>query len=145
MRMSFEYIAGFFDGEGSIYAPIGRNVHTPHLALPQSGPEGKQVLDEIAAFLESKGIDVYRMHPRLTSKIGKKPMHTIEIGNMKSATLFLQAVLPYLRVKKVKAQDVLRFVKMCPSIRGRSQREYHAKRRAQGIPYHHARRVAVAA
>lgn len=106
--MSWEYVAGFFDGEGCISLQTNtshkqRDYHRVRLIFSQSARQDK-VLDEIAEFLEAEGF-----HPTMTSTLGGSMTQLIlyrksEIGGV------LDGMLPYLRVKHQQAVEAFDFM-----------------------------------
>jgi len=71
-KLTPEYIAGFFDGEGSIgiYPRSWNRNHTIRyfvlvVSLAQSGPIGKRILDHLASVF---GGSVYENKPKLQNK-----------------------------------------------------------------------------
>jgi intein/homing endonuclease len=148
-QLSWEYIAGFFDGEGSVgiyQNRARRGFGSPVVALVQSGDRGKKLLTEISEFLSSRGVKSYLGRTR---KVKVKDTHTtchvLRVCNRPGVTLFLRGVFPYLRIKKIEAQDVLRFLSIFGSIKGWYFRELNqlrsaAKARGEGyvaiaVPY----------
>lgn len=115
--ISWPYIAGFFDGEG--HASLGR------LALYQSGDEGCQLLREIQSFWHSQGIRA-GLYAREGSKWGKKTEWSLHVCQCRSIIPVLQQMLPFLRIKRVVAQDLLRYAKMFP---GRARGSYQVNSR----------------
>jgi hypothetical protein len=116
MRITWEYIAGFFDGEGSVSTQ--NQIHRPGsyctgVAIAQSGDEGSTVLSAIQAFLLVHGIKGYIHHNRRGTN---RPMHYYKISARPSVTLFLEAMLPRVSVKRLIVQDTLRFLKLYPSV-----------------------------
>lgn len=85
-----------------------------HIGMGQSGQEGLAVLTDIQAFLLQEGIaaPVYDKH----RKNYKRKMFVLLISNRKAGRAFLERVLPFLRVKKLLAQDVLRFYRIFPQL-----------------------------
>ena len=112
MNMNWHYLAGFFDGEGSIES-LMRNNRIPKIEIGQSRARGLYLLQEISAFLQSYGI-ASAVKPKVnrTASLGKLPMYVLCI--QKDALVFLRHVLPYVRIKRSEAQDVLRFRTMYP-------------------------------
>lgn len=108
--MNWNYLAGFFDGEGCIYFRVGawnKKIH-----ITQKGERGRKVLSEIQDFLQEHGIK-----SQLTLRSGTD-YWMLWLCAQKDMTNFLYGVFPYLRVKKLEAQDLLRYFKLYPSIVG---------------------------
>lgn len=117
------YIAGFADGEGCFRLPMGHCTKTPIIQISQTGRLGNTVLNEIKDFLVTMGIE----HARVCNHkvhIRKKLMYTLIISNFKESLQFLELVMPFLRIKRHTAQDLIRFLKMYPS----RSRVWHAHR-----------------
>lgn len=115
-KISWAYVAGFFDGEGHVCV-ITKN---SNVGLCQAGPEGERVLHEIAAMCATVGIHcgVYDSNELKRETMGLKRMYRLSIQGRESCRRFLIRVLPYLRVKRVIAQDALRFFTLYPPIYG---------------------------
>jgi hypothetical protein len=108
--MNWAYIAGFFDGEGCL------SLHTTrmNISIYQSGAIGEQVLREIGAWLSTKGIESIMYHRNRTDKLSKKELWEVRLNKRASQLKFLSGVLPFIRVKKVLAQDCVRYYTMFP-------------------------------
>lgn len=101
--MSYEYIAGFFDGEGSVVLYQGR----PVVTIVQAR-RNNLVLRRILGFLESDGVScgLYHVKPRAECfKLMR--MSTLKINSVDSNIKFLKSVLPFLYVKRTKTMSVL--------------------------------------
>src|SRR5262249_2004061 len=101
--MNWPYIAGFFDGEGCIRVDIFQ------LTITQSVAKGgDRIFKEMQEFFLVHGIrsSIYR-NLRV-----KSPVVVLRISERKSAIHFLNMTLPYLRVKRTPAQDILRYRKL---------------------------------
>jgi hypothetical protein len=115
MVMSWQYIAGFFDGEGSMGINVGGRRLGVYIA--QSGPLGLLLLGRIRSFLDEQGVksSVYE-----TGKAGKHrrtmPSYRIGMCGFDSALRFITCVFPYLYIKKSYAQDVIRYNILYPSL-----------------------------
>jgi len=124
--MNWAYIAGFFDGEGYVGMPLGRN--GLRLNIAQSGNRGKVLLIKIQDFLASKNIHSYihstlnysKDHPRHQEK------HNLWISQWDSLEIFMLCVLPYIHIKKLSCQDYLRYMALYPKkaqkLRNQSER-----------------------
>ena len=111
--MTWEYVAGFFDGEGNINMPHGLRCK-PRVTFYQSGERGLDILYEISAFfaydVESHLYRISRKNPN--SQI----MYQLKIYGRDNVRRFLRLIYPYLRVKRIEALDFLRYLKMFPQI-----------------------------
>ena len=136
--MSWAYIAGFLDGEGCISLcpnqarPLATNLQ---ITMSQTGVEGFCVLSEIKEFLSEHGMKSY-LRPNNSPSKRKHTTHR-EMWNLSlmarpSTVPFLRSVLPYLHVKKVKAQDCLRYMIIFPDRRGFHFKELNSKRKLEG-------------
>ena len=109
MQITWSYVAGFFDGEGNISHGMGKS--STSIGLVQ---KEVKVLHDIMGFLKINGIKA-----RYNTNCQKKRTYgRIIISAREPATKFLQAIYPFLIVKKLKAQDVLRFFKLYPLAQG---------------------------
>ena len=115
--MNWSYIAGFFDGEGSLgLTNLGSNNCCFRVSMAQGTVP---VLSKIQEFLAQEDIpcrielNTNRFH-MLTKK--HKSVHQLRITVRKNVTKFCELVLPYCVVKKALVQDVGRFLKMYPPL-----------------------------
>ncbi len=104
--ISWPYLAGFFDGEGSICFS-GRNTC---IQLPQAGPQGELILVEIQRFLDGYKIQSNLYYRLKSSPLSKLEDHRLFIQKKHDAKKFLSNILPYLNIKRVKALDSIRFL-----------------------------------
>lgn len=113
MALTWPYIAGFFDGEGSIRLTMGNGAQNIHIGIHQSQKRGLILLTEIQHFILNYGI---------TSGINKHgnqpttghPIYRLYIYNIPSALKFISYVFPYIHIKKLECQDVRRFAYLYP-------------------------------
>ncbi len=134
MKISWSYVAGFFDGEGSI-SVVRRKVEstscvTVSFAQSSDDDQPPPILAEISALLTEHGIrhGLYD-DKRSTGRTGELPngrvittrriSWKIQIFNRAGCQRVLELLGPYLRVKKVRAEDTIRFMKLFPDMRGR--------------------------
>lgn len=108
--VSDEWLAGFFDGEGTIQLASypsrnGKLYTTLKVLLAQSGEEGKALLEEV---VEQYGGRVYE-HLKAGQHKATKSAYKWYICATNAAA-FLRRIEPYLKLKKEKAQDAIRFV-----------------------------------
>ena len=133
-KMTWEYLAGFFDGEGTIRFT---NNNACHWSIAQAHPRGRAILEEIQTFLREQGIPT-GIHARQR----KDGMYTLWISKRASVEQIGRATLPYLRIKKVEVQDVLRYLQLFPllaqhpawSMLMREQRQAYFRRRSTTSP-----------
>lgn len=116
--MDWQYIAGFFDGEGSIVHAIGSTRIIPKLHIYQ---HSILVLEKIALFFSSKNVkwvlsssDMSKYKAPRGSVKNKRQgtQYIFKVLNRRSVEIVLRGMLPFLIVKKPAAQDSLRFMKM---------------------------------
>jgi intein/homing endonuclease len=120
-RMTWEYLAGFFDGEGCLQTTALRR---PYLSVAQSQPRGRQLLEEIKQFLVEQGVTPtkiasvgYTRSKRRHRTQRVRHMHYLVITRRQDVALICRGMFPYLRIKKIEAQDTLRFVTLFPLLR----------------------------
>jgi Trp operon repressor len=121
--MNWQYVAGFFDGEGCVTWDRGitkkhAGFSTPTITVSQSGDfRGSVVLERIKVFLREEGIHS-RIRPQ-KSKKRRKPMFNLVVSSRENVSLFLRKVLGAVIVKRTVVQDTLRFLTLYPSLAGR--------------------------
>lgn len=140
--MNWGYVAGFFDGEGTFHYVSTHGNIVPYISIAQSGAIGRLALEDIKEFLASNGID--SGIDRKEIKGGNYQLaYSLRVRKREHVDAFLRGVLPYLRIKKVKAQDNLRFstlygrLKKCRVYHGEASRKAWATRRAQFAALQH--------
>jgi hypothetical protein len=101
--LSWPYIAGFVDGEGHIRIQ-GAGVQ---VSVFQSRERGRLVFIEMQNFLKGHGIKS-AIHLR---KDGQYCLYSCGRDN---AVPFMRGMLPYLRIKKLEVQDILRYLRLFP-------------------------------
>lgn len=100
--MTWEYIAGFFDGEGCIHK-TKKGIY--FVSCSQSEHQ-HDVIFEIKSFLESNGVtSSVRTYQNLSSlkTVHKRKTTCLSFTNRNSVFSFLNNVLPFLIVKREKA------------------------------------------
>lgn len=104
------YVAGIFDGEGSIGIVVhkksygARRYPRPHVTIVNTN---KQLLDFIHNTFG--GQKVASRPPTDGVVKGNLPLYTWTIGSHIDVAAFLEMILPYLIVKREKAEEVLKF------------------------------------
>ena len=114
--LSWQYIAGFFDGEGHICFHDGSVARRGALycTIVQTKDEGLWLLDDISEFLRGYGI-TSKVHSNGAPTSDKHAQcYRIDILGWDNSVKFLSHMMPYLRIKKLKAQDVIRYHKVYP-------------------------------
>jgi hypothetical protein len=107
--ISLEYLAGFFDGEGTFY--IGKQkkngIEYPHatVMLSQSGEEGLKLLEQIQRQHKGK---IYQ-HLRAGEHKATKAAYKL-YWNRKEAISLIIDVAPYLILKQKAAYEVLQYL-----------------------------------
>lgn len=116
-QMTWQWLAGFFDGEGCIrFSPNGGL----HLTMGQAGPRGLRCLSEIQHFLAEQGVKTGLHGPRyqyLHQRERNTPLYSLWMSHRDSVCTVGRQLLPYLRVKRVEVQDHLRYCQLFPALR----------------------------
>lgn len=126
MNMTWQYVAGFFDGEGCVttYANCARPNHfNTRVIFSQSKERGKDLLKEIQLFLSEHRIKSY-----LHGGYDKRNMWNLDICDRRGIETFLLTCLPLFRIKKTVAQDTWRFLRLYPTLVGQHFKELNAER-----------------
>lgn len=120
--ITWPYLAGFFDGDGCLSStaePHGAR-NFARAQFTQSGPLGTRLLTEIMEFLAGQGID--------STVITKQRIirhHLISndlvLRRRASVSGLIEGMMPWLRVKKVLAQDYQRYFTLYPRRSGIEQ------------------------
>lgn len=127
MQITWEWLGGFFDGEGS--TGIRSNGHEnsfgyyPITTLVQTKERGRLLLERIKAFLTEEGIVSCVVIQRKVSKPNWSIPYALQIGSREGAERLLTKIMPYLEIKRTEAQDVLRTLKIFPYLRKRKIKE----------------------
>ena len=127
--MTWQYIAGFFDGEGNVNTSASRG-RSWAVRIVQTETN---VLNRIAKFLEEHNIESHLYHSYKASQYKKanKDLWCLQLTGESNVNQFLAGVLPFLIVKKPLAQDIIRFFKIypnrCPNARGFITKRLNAK------------------
>lgn len=118
MKLTWEYIAGFFDGEGCVSTHANRarrGSFGTHVSMSQSQERGRLLLLEIQAFLAGYGIKSYLLR---INKRAALPQWNLTLAARPSVTVFLQHMLGRVAIKRIVVEDTLRFLRLFPSTRG---------------------------
>jgi hypothetical protein len=98
----WQYVAGFFDGEGTITHDYRR---FPSVKVYQNGDA--LVLHEISEFMQDKGIaNRVRSYKRIMED-KEVATNFIEVGRQKAIKRLLERLMPHLIVKQAKAESTL--------------------------------------
>jgi hypothetical protein len=137
--MNWCYMAGFFDGEGTVQ-PKGQHNGCSLQLIASMVQVERKVLDDIAEFLAAHGI-ASTIRTELRNNPKWRTCYRLDIkGRRESVCDFLRSMLPFLIVKKVIAQDCLRYAKLFPSRAGMAHvwghRDYSRGwyRKREGLP-----------
>jgi hypothetical protein len=118
-EITWEWLAGFFDGEGSISVTLGKHYGIcARISVTQSGDRGHDVIEGIAAFLLLQGIFPSKIGVRSpeNNPLSKLPQYTLAISSRESVDLFLYKIFPYLKLKNLEAQHAWRTLKIYPKV-----------------------------
>lgn len=114
-EVGWAYIAGFFDGEGCVKVrpecSPGHGYGTPMVSIVQTRERGRLLLEEIQAFLASYNI-ASKVRNYTPKNLNHQQSWGLWIYSRPSVCLFIRRVIPYIKIKKVEAQDVLRYSKL---------------------------------
>ncbi len=115
--MNWSYVAGFFDGEGSLLfnpplrsKPWVKSCLGMRITLTQ---KSSPVLHELKAFLAGYSIEAH------VRSVKNPPAFRLEVGSVASVLEICQTLYPYLIVKKQLVEDMLRFNQLFPAPRQR--------------------------
>lgn len=114
--MDWQYIAGFFDGEGNVRCESTSGITVRAIITQCYLP----VLVVIEAFLLHHGINCrYYLHKR-HSKEHRDAYDLVISAKRENMKKFLHGKFPYLYVKKTEVQDALRAMQLFPVRTGKS-------------------------
>ena len=119
--MSWQYVAAFLDGEGSIVARKLKGAQAPHIWLKwhQKMNPGT-VLLEIEEFLWEREIKAY--HGQRETPTG---IHgVVEVARTRDVEICLRRMMPYLRVKRERAATVLDYLIQLKEMQMKFGRKY---------------------
>lgn len=126
-RITWPYLAGFFDGEGHI--AISRQMKsgdghytrgTARISIVQAGERGHVMLRDVQLFLKQHGIpSTIKVHNRTSRLPHHQISYDINVSGFKSVVAMAKNMMPYLIIKKSEAQDLIRFQIIYPSLVGR--------------------------
>lgn len=128
--MNWAYLAGFFDGDGHVGLSSGRGFSsTPRVAFAQAGSRGKEFLQQVKEFLLSEGIASGQIYEDTHSKLSSQSCFALVVANRKDGTHVLQKLIPFLHIKKLEAQDVLRFFQFFPPLPRGGKRSWETRKK----------------
>lgn len=124
--MNWAYVAGFFDGEGSVgMHSKPTDGYQSYRLFVQIAQKSTGVLHQIQAFLAAQGIGA--------GTFVHRPSRTHQLTlTGDSAFNFLSGVLPYLVVKKTITQDAVRLRRLFPPLTVQQQAMAGLRRRMRG-------------
>jgi hypothetical protein len=114
MQMTWEWIAGFFEGEGHIqWRPPKTNSRQGRGCSLIIGQKDRRPLQMIYDFLKAKDFvnPILYLRPANPAKKRPNPIWILMINRREDTTRFLNAIEPLLIQKKVKALTVMRRLK----------------------------------
>jgi len=105
----WEYIAGFFDGEGNLQFWSNKNKNKNKNKYYRARISNSEiiVLEEIKTFL---GFGRIRINVK-SKKSTRRDNYILEIAKKKNLIFFLEGILPYLILKRKKAEKALEFLR----------------------------------
>lgn len=106
--MTWEYLAGFTDGDGCITREWGRGKKYPHARLRWAQKQSDAaVLFDIAEFLRTQGLKVSTRNFSVAYAGHRYPQMELGITNADDTCRALEAMLPYLIVKRERAIEAV--------------------------------------
>lgn len=124
-ELSWPYIAGFFDGEGHVSIVSSHNSFVAIICIGQTRERGKKLLHEMTQWLGRHGIlGVTNQQECRYPKA--QTLYRMWIRRRTSVIPFLTKVMPYLHIKKIESQDVLRFLVLFPAMNEGKVAKYRA-------------------
>lgn len=113
LRVSWQYLAGFFDGEGHVHFSIRGGLQW---SLFQAGDNGRRLLRTIKYFLALHDIES-SIYTRPRRRCGETMIgHDLYVTSREMVLPLLQYLMPYLHMKKLACQDAIRYCKVFPKI-----------------------------
>jgi len=106
-KISWQYIAGFVDGEGSFYTTGKGSRVRASFQIAQT-EEHVLVLDKIADFLIKKNIDYSFQY--YAQRGSTKPYYVVAINAQDSLKKFIEGIFDYLIIKRADAEASLEFL-----------------------------------
>lgn len=115
-NLNWAYMAGFFDGEGHVAMTTSVGRRQVVVMMAQSKEVGRILLSDIQKWLSDQGIRSV-LSLRKDDRPNISPSYSLDIKGRGSYMKFLKLMLPWLRVKKVAAQDIIRYHTLWPSLK----------------------------
>lgn len=125
MRLSWQYVAGFFDGEGHVGMVRQKKCGEGHYSngsirasMVQSRERGRILLEAVSKFLSNYGIkSTVGVHHPGDERCSRS--YHLRMTGYRSVIPFLQQCMPFIWIKKSEAEDLIRFYRAFPSLRGK--------------------------
>jgi hypothetical protein len=114
--MNWEWIAGFYEGEGSVSYAGTKDRHSLSLCIVQTE---RTILSSILKF-----VGFGRIHPRTRAKLHHKRQWVLVFNGAK-AHRFANMLLPYLKMTR-RVKQLQRYMRSCPPPK-KLYREYQTK------------------
>ena len=111
MQMSWEYLAGLFDGEGCIVV-AGPGIEW---RIAQND-RGRQALVDVQSFLQARGYSVAFLPNYYQYKGQQKVMYVVRVAKKADVQQICHHLLPYLRVRQLAALDAWRWLTLYPAM-----------------------------
>jgi hypothetical protein len=112
--VNWSYIAGFFDGEGSIHMPMGfKKLKRPTVVIYQTD---KGVLLQIQEFIKQFGINSTLDDVQYKNHWTKKLIYRLRPHALVDVRKFLYHIAPHLILKRQLAEDAWRWARVYPAL-----------------------------
>lgn len=105
--MNWSYLAGFTDGDGCITREFSRGKYAYARIRWSQKQTDSQVLHEIMDFLRKEGIKVTERNFSVARSGHRFPQVELGISNADDTRKVLTEILPYLVVKRARAEEAL--------------------------------------
>lgn len=129
--MTWQYLAGFTDGDGCITRECSKRTYAyARLRWAQRLDAGR-VLEEIADFLRAEGLKVTARNFSVARQGHRYPQAELAISNADDTRQALEAMLPYLVVKRDRAIEALALLRIVHRFKQQFGNKY--RRHLQGV------------
>lgn len=122
--MTWEYLAGFTDGDGCITRECAKGTYSYARIRWAQKQDVSDVLYEIAKFLRRNGIKVTTRNFSVARAGHKYPQTELGITNADDTRKALEFLLPYLVVKRQRAIEALSILRVVHSLKDRFGNKY---------------------
>ena len=106
--MNWQYLGGFFDGEGHVGVHKGRGKYTQHDITVAN--THKPTIEAISRFLNSQNIK-HSTFKRTYDNPKWKTAFKIKVTSIRAGIVFLEMILPYLLTKREQALSTLEWLR----------------------------------